>query len=69
VQALARPSKEIALRLVNEAGVGAVHGSAFGPAGEGYLRLAYACSEDDIREGVSRMADVVRRLGPAPDAS
>ena len=59
VQALARPSKEIAMQLVEEAGVGAVHGSAFGPAGEGYLRLAYACSEEDIRDGVRRMADVL----------
>ena len=62
VQALGRPSKELALKLVEEAGVGAVHGSAFGPAGEGYLRLAYACSEDDIREGVRRMADVFAQL-------
>ncbi|CAN5679974.1 pyridoxal phosphate-dependent aminotransferase [soil metagenome] len=65
VQAFGRPSKEIALRLVEEAGVGAVHGSAFGPAGEGYLRLAYACSKDDIEEGVGRMATVLGRLGRA----
>ena len=58
VQAFGRPSKEIAMRLVEEAGVGAVHGSAFGPAGEGFLRIAYACSEDDIREGVDRMARI-----------
>jgi aspartate/methionine/tyrosine aminotransferase len=69
VQALGRPSKEIAMRLVAEAGVGAVHGSAFGAAGEGYVRLAYACSEDDIREGVSRMASVLARPGAAPHAS
>jgi aspartate/methionine/tyrosine aminotransferase len=59
VHAFGRPSKEIAMRLVEEAGVGAVHGSAFGPAGEGFLRIAYACSEDDIREGVDRMARVL----------
>lgn len=69
VQALGRPSKEIAMRLVDEAGVGAVHGSAFGPAGEGFLRLAYACSEDDIREGVSRMAEVFAKLGSPRRAS
>jgi len=56
VSAFGRPSKAIALDLVQRAGVGAVHGSAFGAAGEGYLRIAYACSEDDIREGVARMA-------------
>jgi aminotransferase len=59
------PSKELALRLVREAGVGAVHGSAFGPAGEGFLRIAYACSDDDIREGVARMARVLEQLTPA----
>jgi aspartate/methionine/tyrosine aminotransferase len=59
------PSRELALRLVEDAGVGAVHGSAFGAAGEGFLRLAYACSEDDIREGVGRMAQVLSRLTPA----
>lgn len=59
IEAFGRPSKDVALRLVEDAGVGAVHGSAFGPAGEGYLRIAYACSEEDIREGVARMRDVL----------
>lgn len=62
VAAFGRPSKEIAMRLVEEAGVGAVYGSAFGPAGEGYLRLAYACSEEDIREGIARMKTVLARM-------
>jgi aspartate/methionine/tyrosine aminotransferase len=66
IQAFGRPSKEIALRLVEHAGVGAVHGSAFGPAGEGFLRIAYACSEADIRDGVERMARV---LGTYPRPS
>jgi aspartate/methionine/tyrosine aminotransferase len=63
------PSRELALRLVEDAGVGAVHGSAFGPAGEGFLRLAYACSEDDIRDGVARMARVLGGLTPRPGAN
>jgi aspartate/methionine/tyrosine aminotransferase len=62
VQAFGRPSRELAMRLVEEAAVGAVHGSAFGPAGEGFLRLAYACSEDDIREGADRMARVLAKI-------
>jgi aspartate/methionine/tyrosine aminotransferase len=65
VSRFGRPSKELALQLVGEAGVGAVHGSAFGPAGEGFLRIAYACSDEDIREGVARMARVLDRLTPA----
>lgn len=62
VEAFGRSSRDIAMRLVEDAGVGAVHGSAFGPAGEGYLRIAYACSEDDIREGVARMREVLGHL-------
>ena len=55
VSAFSLPSEELAMRLVQECGVGAVHGTAFGDAGEGYLRLAFTCSEQHIREGVSRM--------------
>jgi aspartate/methionine/tyrosine aminotransferase len=55
-------SRDLALQLVREVGVGAVHGSAFGVGGEGFLRIAYVCSEDDIREGVARMAHVLDRL-------
>jgi aspartate/methionine/tyrosine aminotransferase len=62
VSAFGIPSRDLALQLVEEAGVGAVHGSAFGPAGEGFLRLAYACSEDDVREGIARMARILGRL-------
>jgi aspartate/methionine/tyrosine aminotransferase len=62
VEAYRRPSRELAMRLVEEAGVGAVHGSAFGPAGEGYLRLAYACSEPQIREGIRRMKETLERM-------
>ena len=59
IRALGRPSRELARTLVEQAGVGLVHGSAFGPAGEGYLRVAYCCSEAAIREGVDRMRQVL----------
>lgn len=65
VSAYGRPSREIAMRLVERAGVGAVHGSAFGAAGEGHLRLAYACSEAQIREGLERIRRTLGELRPA----
>ena len=37
IRAFGVSSKQLAIRLVTEMGVGAVHGSAFGEAGEGYL--------------------------------
>ena len=37
-------------------------GVAFGPAGEGYVRLSLASSSDNVREGARRLARFVRRL-------
>jgi aspartate aminotransferase len=50
VQALRRPSAEVASRLLNEAGIACLAGTAFGAYGEGYLRFSYASSEDNIRK-------------------
>jgi aspartate aminotransferase len=50
-------SSQIASRLIDEAGVAILSGSDFGAGGEGYLRLVYATSTDDIDEGVGRMAE------------
>jgi aspartate/methionine/tyrosine aminotransferase len=62
VKSFGLPSKVLAMRLVQEAGVGAVHGSAFGPAGEGFLRISYCCSEEQIREGVARMKQLLASI-------
>jgi aspartate/methionine/tyrosine aminotransferase len=45
-------SEALALRLMREAGVITIPGIAFGPAGEGRLRLSFATSEADIVRGV-----------------
>ncbi|OYD14878.1 aspartate aminotransferase [candidate division WOR-3 bacterium JGI_Cruoil_03_44_89] len=49
------PSKELALKLLNEAGVACLPGTAFGEFGEGYLRFTYSNSEDNIREALKRI--------------
>ncbi len=49
-------SKEIATRLIDEAGVAVLAGTDFGAGGEGYLRLVYAVSMEVIEEGVEKMA-------------
>ncbi len=46
-------SAELAALILAEAEVAVVPGEAFGPSG--YLRLSYALSDDDLREGVSRI--------------
>ena len=49
------PSEEFASRLLDEAGVAAAHGTAFGAFGEGYLRLSYATSIENIKIAVERI--------------
>ena len=49
-------SRALALRLIDEAGVGAAPGGAFGPAGEGHLRLCFARDPEQIAEATRRMA-------------
>ncbi len=40
----------MASRLLNEAGIACLAGTAFGAYGEGYLRFSYASSEEKIRK-------------------
>jgi aspartate aminotransferase len=37
-------------------------GSEYGPSGEGYLRMSFAASEDDIRTGIRRIAQGLAEL-------
>jgi aspartate aminotransferase len=51
-------SKELADTLLNEAGVACLDGSAFGAAGNGYIRFSYANSLANILEAVERIRKV-----------
>src|SRR2546423_1540422 len=53
-----RSSAEVAERLLNDAGVAALSGAAFGAHGEGYLRFSYANSEANLRTALERMRPV-----------
>lgn len=55
-------SWEFAERLLKEEKVVVVPGVGFGSAGEGFVRLAYAISEEEIEEGVKRIERFVRSL-------
>src|SRR2546427_345817 len=50
---------ELACRLLNEAGVAVLPGTAFGPAGKGFIRLAYTQSEDELTLGLRRIKEFV----------
>ncbi len=55
-------SEEFATRLLDEEKVAAVPGTAFGACGEGFLRVSYAYSLDDLREAIARLGRFVERL-------
>ena len=55
-------AREFALRLLAEESVALAPGTAFGPGGEGHVRLSLAASEADLVEGVTRMARLWHRL-------
>src|SRR3989441_826845 len=57
-----RSSAEVAERLLNDAGVAALSGAAFGAHGEGYLRFSYANSEANLRRALERMRPVFERF-------
>ncbi|MGI6586231.1 MAG: pyridoxal phosphate-dependent aminotransferase [Lutisporaceae bacterium] len=55
-------SEEFAMELLKKTGVVVVPGSGFGEAGEGYIRISYATSEEKIIEGLKRMKTFVEGL-------
>jgi len=54
-------AKALATALLEQAGVATIGGPDFGVLGEGYLRLSYASSTDNIREAVRRIDAFLRR--------
>ncbi|HUH97075.1 MAG TPA: pyridoxal phosphate-dependent aminotransferase [Anaerolineales bacterium] len=52
-------SNELAKLLLEEAGVALLPGTAFGEYGEGYLRLSYANSTENIRKGMRQIQSVL----------
>ena len=56
------PAKELADRLLEESGVAVLSGTAFGEEGEGYLRLSYANSLENIAEALDLMRAQLERV-------
>jgi len=51
--------RELADRLLSEAGVAVLPGTAFGHAGKGFIRIAYTQSEDELQLGLDRIKEFV----------
>lgn len=55
-------SEEFATRLLEEEKVAVVPGSAFGDCGEGYLRISYAYSLEDLKVALMHLERFIRKL-------
>lgn len=53
----------LCMDLLKKTGVVTVPGSGFGDVGEGYVRITYATSEQNIKEGFARIQDYVKGYG------
>lgn len=56
-------SEEFATKLLQEEHVAAVPGTAFGECGEGFLRISYAYSMDNLREAMKRLGRFIKNIG------
>ena len=59
IRALGRPSREAARVLLDDFGVAALSGTAFGAFGEGHLRFSYANSLENIDKALDRIGSFV----------
>jgi len=59
IKELGKTSTDLAIDFIQKAHVITTPGTAFGAEGEGYLRLSYANSEENLIEAVRRLKDVV----------
>lgn len=55
-------SDEFATRFLMEEKVAVVPGTAFGDCGEGFLRISYAYSLEDLKEALGRLEHFIQRL-------
>ena len=62
IQEFGMTSEEFATELLREEKVAVVPGSAFGASGEGYIRISYAYSLDDLKEALGRVNHFIEKL-------
>lgn len=63
IRGLGLPSDEVRLRLLHDHGVIVVHGAAYGPGGEGTLRISFASGGAALDRGLDRLREGLIRMG------
>jgi len=55
-------SDEFSIRLLNEEKVVVVPGNAFGESGEGFIRISYAYSLEDLKKALGRVESFIKKI-------
>ena len=61
-KSLGMKSADLSAYLLENAGIALVPGDVFGPGGEGYLRMSFANSYENVVEGCRRLKDAIAQL-------
>jgi len=64
IKATGWKAKPLANALLDQAGVATIGGPDFGVYGEGYLRLSYANSQENIRRALARIGNFLGSVSP-----
>ncbi len=59
--------REFALKLIDEKNVAVAPGPTFGQVSRSFIRISLASSEDNIKTGIERIAEMVNDRGPHSD--
>lgn len=62
IQEFDMTSEQFAERLLREEKVAVVPGTAFGACGEGFLRISYAYSLEDLKKALARLGNFIQKL-------
>jgi aspartate/methionine/tyrosine aminotransferase len=62
IRGLGQSSRDVARRLLDEYGVAALSGTAFGEYGEGHIRFSYANSIANIDKALDRFSSLAAAL-------
>ena len=65
ISKLGLPAKQLELKLLDEVGVATIAGTSFGSYGEGYLRISYANSIENIGLAMQRFGEWLNRRNAA----
>jgi aspartate aminotransferase len=62
VRGLGRPSDAVRRFLLRESSIVVLHGAAYGPGGEGFLRISFAAGGETLDHGLKRLRDGLMQL-------